>query len=86
MIKYQIWIGTVSTDIDRVEFERETEFYYYQKNGRKVAKDGTRKYYNTWDEAKAGLIFIAENKVKEVRNRLGYYETLLSQIQDLKGE
>lgn len=70
--------------IEKVEIEKETNFFVFFKNGR---RDGKRtewqSYFDSFQEAKDFLITQKIIRIEQVKEKLKYYEKELEKIQSL---
>jgi hypothetical protein len=76
------WLG--NPYIKAVEIERETAEIVWI-NGRRCAKTTSWEWYrDTWEEAHAILLGIAQGKVNDLRRQLGYANDRLGNVKGMK--
>ncbi len=77
MIKYRTTFFWAAEKIKPVEIERETDASVFIKGRRRAKRSSCESYFDTWEEAKAHLMSVAESKLNSARRELercqGYY-------------
>ena len=83
MEKYRVWAAF--NEIKKDQFDRETEKYLFDSEGRKHAKRSNwYNYFDTWGQAKQFLIDSAEEKVIAARRELERANGLLGNAKGMK--
>jgi len=88
VIKYRIAGRFKKAEIDKVEVERETEYFVFVLRNGKEVRDGKKtewaEYYDTWDEAHAALMKDAEQKITNARRSLEYAHGFQGNVKGMK--
>ena len=84
--KYRAW----NDEIEKIEIERETKHFVvlaikgFDGKNMREAKDGFRRYFETWQEAHQYLIDACKRKLESAIGQVEYLEAKLQAIKDME--